>query len=226
MPVRSRSRSRSRSRAEPGVGPEPEPEPEPVPGPEPGPNRSPQPRAGAGGGVQHCRSKMDGAPLLGAASPGGSSDEVFLAHRGRRESADDVLHNEMLASYARGWQGQRQRRAASTTCARGRRRRGGEAMYVADYDIVETNLHVISQRSHDSRKHLAARVRVTRWCSRRSLACSPRWSRAALTSMGEAAERPQVRLSWDLIQKGKLHAVADALHHFWVPLLAFVGIDG
>ena len=170
---------------------------------------------------------MDGAPLLGAASPGGSSDEVFLAHRGRRESADDVLHNEMLASYARGWQGQRQRRdSIHHLRARKAATKEREAMYESlDYDIVETNLHVISQRSHDSRKHLAARVRVTRWVLTALAGVFTALVACGIDLGVKRLNGLKFGLTFDLIQKGKLHTVADALHYFWVPLLAFVGIN-
>ena len=94
-----------------------------------------------------------------------------------------------------------------------------------DYDIVETNLHVISQRSHDSRKHLAARVRVTRWVLTALAGVFTALVACGIDLGVKWLNGLKFNLAFDLIQKGKLHAVGDALHYFWVPLLAFVGIN-
>ena len=95
---------------------------------------------------------MDGSSLLGAGSPAGSSDDLSVHLR--PELADDVLHNETLASYARSPRASIHQLRERNVATKER-----EATYESlDYDIVETNLHVISQRSHDSRKYLAMHV--------------------------------------------------------------------
>ena len=166
---------------------------------------------------------MDGSSLLGAGSPAGSSDDLSVHLR--PESADDVLHNETLASYARSPRASIHQLRERNVATKER-----EATYESlDYDIVETNLHVISQRSHDSRKYLAMHVRARRWALTALVGVFTALVACFIDFGVKELNGLTFGIVFELIQQGKAAVEKEEvdgnnLHYFWVPLLTFVGI--
>ena len=167
---------------------------------------------------------MDGAALLGAGSPAGSSDDLSVHLR--PESADDVLHDETLASYARSPRASIHQLRERNVATKER-----EATYESlDYDIVETNLHVISQRSHDSRKHLAMHVRARRWALTALVGVFTALVACFIDFGVKELNGLTFGIVFELIQQGKAAVEKEEvggnnLHYFWIPLLTFVGIS-
>ena len=93
-----------------------------------------------------------------------------------------------------------------------------------DYDIVETNLHVLAQRSSDSRKHQATRVRVMRWVLTALAGVFTAFVAAFIDIGVKKMDAFKFSHTYNCIQRGKLHP-DDSVQHFWIPLGTFVGIN-
>ena len=93
-----------------------------------------------------------------------------------------------------------------------------------DYDIVETNLHVLAQRSSDSRKHQATRVRVFRWILTGLAGVFTAFVASFIDIGVRKMNAFKFSHTYNAILRGKMNP-DDTVVHFWIPLAIFVGIN-